>query len=82
MGMQTNSKKAEQVGLPATSRLSRSYGKADFVDAFSVDLQRLPASTHSLSLDTSLQGNPSGSRCCWEFATLPYGHSALKERSI
>jgi hypothetical protein len=38
MGMQTNSKKAEQVGLPATSRLSQSYGKADFVDAFSVDL--------------------------------------------
>ncbi|MEX3840228.1 MULTISPECIES: DUF2867 domain-containing protein [unclassified Paraburkholderia] len=36
--MQTNSKKAEQVGLPATSRLSRSYGKADFADAFSVDL--------------------------------------------
>lgn len=36
--MQTNWKKAEQVGLPATSRLSRSYGNADFVDAFSVDL--------------------------------------------
>ena len=36
--MQTNSKKAEQVGLPATSRLSRAYGRADFVDAFSVDL--------------------------------------------
>lgn len=36
--MQTNSKKAEQVGPPAASRLSRSYGNADFVDAFSVDL--------------------------------------------
>ncbi|CAG9252485.1 conserved hypothetical protein [Paraburkholderia unamae] len=36
--METNSKKAEQVDLPATSRLSRSYDEADFVDAFSVDL--------------------------------------------
>lgn len=36
--MQTNSKKAVQVNLPETSRLSRWYGKADFVDAFSVDL--------------------------------------------
>ncbi len=38
MSMQANSKKTEQVGPPATSRLSRSYGKADFVDAFAVDL--------------------------------------------
>jgi hypothetical protein len=38
MGMQTNSTKAEPIGLPATSRLSRSYDKADFADAFSVDL--------------------------------------------
>lgn len=37
-GMQTTSKKAEQVDLPANSRLSRSYGNADFADAFSVDL--------------------------------------------
>lgn len=37
-GMQTNSKRAERTGLPATSRLSQSYGNADFVDAFSVDL--------------------------------------------
>jgi hypothetical protein len=38
MGMSTNSKKSKQVDLPANSRLSRSYGKADFVDAFAVDL--------------------------------------------
>ncbi|PRG77674.1 DUF2867 domain-containing protein [Burkholderia multivorans] len=36
--MQTNSKKAEEVDLPANSRLSRSYGNADFADAFSVNL--------------------------------------------
>ncbi|KVN57675.1 MULTISPECIES: DUF2867 domain-containing protein [Burkholderia] len=36
--MQTHSKKTEQVGLPAHSRLSRSYGTADFADAFSVAL--------------------------------------------
>ncbi|WP_175884311.1 DUF2867 domain-containing protein [Burkholderia sp. BCC0044] len=36
--MQKQPKKAEQVGPPTTSRLSRSYGNADFVDAFSVDL--------------------------------------------
>ncbi|AZQ53728.1 DUF2867 domain-containing protein [Burkholderia cenocepacia] len=36
--MQTHSKKAEQVDLPANSRLNRSYGAADFADAFSVAL--------------------------------------------
>ncbi|AIO30689.1 hypothetical protein DM39_6724 [Burkholderia cenocepacia] len=36
--MQTNSKKAERVSLPANSRLSRSYDRADFADAFSVAL--------------------------------------------
>ena len=50
MGMQTNSKKAEQVGLPATSRLSQSYGKADFVDAFSVDLPVTACNDAELSL--------------------------------